>query len=227
MHFLSKSSCLGRLTAGAAFALIATAPLAENTAVRVVDGDTVEIAGTTYRLHGIDAPEAGQTCNRADGKVWPCGRQAIETLEALVSAGELSCDDRGADSYGRTIGVCTIGSEDINAKLVSLGLAWAFRKYSMDYVELEEAAKIEHIGVWQADTLTPWDFREAKWSEAQQQSPEGCPIKGNISDNGYIYHAPWSPWYEKTKVNVDKGERWFCTEADAITAGWRAPYWGQ
>lgn len=66
--------------------------------MRVVDGDTVEIAGTTYRLHGIDAPEAGQTCKRADGKLWPCGRQAIESLEDLVSAGGLSCDDRGADS---------------------------------------------------------------------------------------------------------------------------------
>lgn len=41
--------------------------------IRVVDGDTIEVAGTTYRLHGIDAPEAGQTCKRANGKIWQCG----------------------------------------------------------------------------------------------------------------------------------------------------------
>ena len=154
-------------------------------------------------------------------------KAGYQTLEALVSTGELTCDDRGQDEYGRTIAVCKISSKDINAKMVSLGLAWAFRKYSKDYAELEEVAKGERIGVWQADTLTPWDFREAKWTLALQQSPKGCPIKGNISDNGSIYHTPWSPWYTKTKINVNEGERWFCTGADAIAAGWRAPYWGQ
>ena len=50
-----------------------------------------------------------------------------------------------------------------------------------------------------------------------------CRIKGNISERGKIYHVPGSPSYDQTKIDESKGERWFCTEAEAIAAGWRAP----
>ena len=36
-----------------------------------------------------------------------------------------------------------------------------------------------------------------------------------------------SPWYERTKLSSEKGERWFCTEREALDAGWRAPKWGR
>lgn len=194
--------------------------------VRVVDGDTLEVSGVTYRLHGIDAPEAGQTCKSIRGGNWPCGKQAVAALEDLVSTGQVACDDRGQDDYGRTIAVCLSAGEDINAAMISSGMAWAFRKYALDYADLEDAARAGGLGVWQAETTTPWDFRAEKWEVAEQKAPNGCPIKGNISGNGRIYHAPWSPWYAKTKVSEDQGERWFCSEADAVRAGWRAPYWG-
>ena len=51
----------------------------------------------------------------------------------------------------------------------------------------------------------------------------GCRIKGNISQSGRIYHVPGSPSYDQTKIDESKGERWFCTEAEARAAGWRAP----
>ncbi len=51
----------------------------------------------------------------------------------------------------------------------------------------------------------------------------GCRIKGNISQNGKIYHVPGSPSYDQTKIDESKGERWFCTEAEAQAAGWRPP----
>lgn len=50
----------------------------------------------------------------------------------------------------------------------------------------------------------------------------GCVIKGNISDKGErIYHVPGGAFYSKTIVNPRKGERWFCSEAEAVKAGWR------
>lgn len=50
-----------------------------------------------------------------------------------------------------------------------------------------------------------------------------CLIKGNISDNGHIYHVPGSRSYDATKIDESKGERWFCTEEEARAAGWRPP----
>ncbi|MBP2235327.1 endonuclease YncB(thermonuclease family) [Sinorhizobium kostiense] len=192
---------------------------------RVVDGDTLEINGVTYRLHGIDAPEAGQSCEKAGGGKWACGKAAIAAMEDLISSG-VTCDNRGSDGYSRTIGVCTAGGIDVNARMVEAGNAWAFVKYSTDYVSIEQKARAAGVGVWQAETESPWDYRAHKWDVAKQESPDGCPIKGNISKQGMIYHAPWSPWYGKTKVSQEEGERWFCSEGEAIQAGWRAPIWG-
>jgi endonuclease YncB( thermonuclease family) len=194
---------------------------------RVVDGDTLVISGVTYRLHGIDAPEAGQSCTRNGGGTWACGKAAIAVMEDLVENG-VSCDSRGGiDLYGRTIGVC-VNSDgiDVNARMVETGNAWAFLKYSTDYAPVESKAREAKIGIWQADTETPWVYRSHKWDVARQDAPAGCPIKGNISKQGKVYHAPWSPFYLKTKIDTSKGERWFCSEEEAVKAGWRAPSWG-
>ena len=54
----------------------------------------------------------------------------------------------------------------------------------------------------------------------------GYVIKGNISDNTgrKLYHLPGMEDYENTVIDPSIGERWFCTEAEAITTGWeKAP----
>ncbi len=52
---------------------------------------------------------------------------------------------------------------------------------------------------------------------------EQCRIKGNIGSNGQkIYHLPGGANYARTQINERTGERWFCTEAEARAAGWRA-----
>jgi hypothetical protein len=50
-----------------------------------------------------------------------------------------------------------------------------------------------------------------------------CRIKGNISNNGRIYHVPGSRHYDRTKIDTSRGERWFCSVEEAVRAGWRAP----
>ena len=195
---------------------------------RVVDGDTIKADGVSYRLEGIDAPEAGQTCARAGGGTWACGKAATARMERMILGREVSCEPFGKDGYGRILAVCKSGATNVNELMVREGLAWAFRKYSSTYIAIEGEARSERRGVWQADTETPWDFRARRWQAAKQVAPTECPIKGNINDKGErIYHAPWSPWYERTRVSTEKGERWFCTEAEAIAAGWRAPMWGR
>jgi endonuclease YncB( thermonuclease family) len=47
---------------------------------RIIDGDTIRIGNTRIRLHGIDAPEARQTCTIADGTEWRCGQEATNGI---------------------------------------------------------------------------------------------------------------------------------------------------
>lgn len=191
---------------------------------RAIDGDTLELGNTIYRLNGIDAPEYGQTCDGADGK-WTCGVDALHKMTELTQNAEVVCDPITNDPYGRIIATCSVNGEDLGRAMIAAGLAWAFVKFSDDYVEDQALAQSQALGIWSGENQPAWDFREMRWNTAKEAAPDGCPIKGNISDNGRIYHAPWSPWYKRTRVSLSKGERWFCDEAEAVAAGWRAPRW--
>jgi endonuclease YncB( thermonuclease family) len=189
--------------------------------VRVIDGDTIAIGETRVRLEGIDAPEAAQTCRRKWFGWWACGTAATAALTDMISSKPVSCEPRGLDKYGRTLAVCFVDGRDINAQMVRQGYAWAFVRYSTGYVKEEALAKAEGLGIWQGESMPAWEFRAKRWAAVEQQTPEGCAIKGNVTRNGRIYHMPWSPWYAQIKIEPDKGKRWFCTEAEALAAGWR------
>jgi endonuclease YncB( thermonuclease family) len=197
----------------------ATGPLTGD--VRVIDGDTITVGETRIRLEGIDAPETAQTCQRKWFGSWPCGTAATEALSRMIGSKSVSCEPRGLDKYGRTLAVCFVDGRDINAQMVRQGYAWAFVRYSTSYVKEEAAAKAEGVGIWQGEATPAWEFRARRWAAVEQQTPEGCAIKGNVTRNGKIYHMPWSPWYAQIRIELDKGKRWFCTEAEAIAAGWR------
>ncbi len=86
---------------------------------RIIDGDTLEIAGERIRLHGIDAPESGQTCV-ADGKRWHCGVEASSALAFKIARGWVTCQGEDRDRYGRVIAVCNaggVGGPELNAWL--------------------------------------------------------------------------------------------------------------
>ena len=51
---------------------------------------------------------------------------------------------------------------------------------------------------------------------------DACKIKGNVNRGGErIFHVPGGQYYRSIKIDTSKGERWFCSEADARKAGWR------
>ena len=138
--------------------------------------------------------------------------------------GPVDCLARDQDVYGRIVATCAADGVDVGGTLVAEGLAWAFVRYSEDYVGEQAKAKAARAGIWQGEAEAPWDYRENRWARAAAASPRpGCPIKGNISvrSGEHIYHTPWSASYARTKIDTSKGERWFCDEAEAIAAGWR------
>lgn len=74
-------------------------------------------------------------------------------------------------------------------------------------------------------TTPATNSRPADEAPAPPPSPTqaACVIKGNISweTGNRLYHVPGMEDYEITKIDPLKGERWFCTEDEAIKNGWR------
>jgi endonuclease YncB( thermonuclease family) len=191
---------------------------------RIVDGDTIAYRDDKVRLHGIDAPENAQHCRDASGGDYRCGVAATRALEAFVAGREIRCSGTERDKYGRLIAVCRVGGREINRWMVNAGWARAYLRYSRDYADEERDAAQARRGLWAGSFEAPWDFRHARRVAAVSATPApGCPIKGNISANGRIYHTPASRWYDRTAIDLSKGERWFCSEREARDAGWRAP----
>ncbi|WP_367182987.1 thermonuclease family protein, partial [Ferrovibrio sp.] len=73
--------------------LLLAGPALAEPAASVLDGDTLKLNGVTYRLHGIDAPEKTQTCQR-DDLDWLCGQAAAAHLRGLVARRRVACEEK-------------------------------------------------------------------------------------------------------------------------------------
>jgi endonuclease YncB( thermonuclease family) len=135
---------------------------------RVIDGDTIQVAGERIRLHGIDAPESRQACSLA-GIGWQCGQDAKRMLSRAVDGKTVTCKGKKRDRYGRLIAVCYVGGDDLNAEMVRNGWALAYRKYAKDYVSQESAARAAGAGMWQGQFTEPWEWRR----EQRERQHEG------------------------------------------------------
>jgi endonuclease YncB( thermonuclease family) len=198
----------------------------------VVDGDTLEIDGKRIRLFGIDAPETSQVCYR-EGEPWACGEASADWLRRQIGNNPLSCTGAEVDIYGRLLAVCTLDGIDLNRAMVAEGWAIAFRLYSDRYVADEARARGGKLGLWTSNFVSPEEHRAAEREAAtpavrpsrsaraaptqSSASVSECLIKGNRNRRGeWIYHLPGMPYYNETRA-----EEMFCTEAEAVAAGYR------
>ena len=152
---------------------------------RVLDGDTIAIAGQRIRLFGIDAPESDQTCT-ADGEEWACGRDAAYALAFAVGRHWVRCETEGADARGEVVAVCRVGAHDLAAKMVREGWALASRAVSGAYVEDEKAARRSGRGIWRGRFVAPWLWRG---SAGRKPSAFTLALKGT---RGVAYSADCS-----------------------------------
>jgi endonuclease YncB( thermonuclease family) len=118
----------------------------------VIDGDTIVIGGTQIRLFGVDAPELDH----------PFGKKAKWALIGLCKGQKVRAEVTHRDKHGRTVARCSLADgSDLSAKMVSLGLAIDWPKYSNgQYAQLEppgvrkklwlaNARQLGHLHVWE------------------------------------------------------------------------------
>lgn len=156
--------------------------------VDVIDGDTLVMTGERFRLFGIDATEADQTCIRND-EIWECGKDAKALLESLTREKQISCEQVERDTYRRIIAICRFGRVDLAKTMASSGMAISLPQFSSAYVSAEADAKTRRAGIWNSTFELPENFRAARPEQYAQrgraESPEAIAEAPRASDQIY------------------------------------------
>ena len=127
--------------------------------IKVIDGDTIHLNGEKIRFTGIDTPELKQTCNK-DNKIIPCGIDARKLLIDKISDNNVKCKREGTDQYKRTLAECFVNDLSLSSYLVRKGYAFAYRKYSKKFIDDENYARENNLGMWSMNFEYPWDYRK-------------------------------------------------------------------
>ena len=127
--------------------------------LKVVDGDTIHLNGEKIRFTGIDTPELKQICVK-NGIEDPCGIKAKEILIEKIAQNKVECVSEGKDQYKRTLAECFVNNESLSSYLVRSGYAFAYRKYSDKFIQDEDYARVNKVGMWSMNFDYPWDYRK-------------------------------------------------------------------
>jgi endonuclease YncB( thermonuclease family) len=126
-----------------------------------IDGDSLRRDAGELRLRGIDAPELNQICSNRMGGDYACGRESRSALARLIGNREIDCVVHETDRYGRGVATCHVGKVSINAEMVRLGWALAYRRHALSYLSEEAEARLAARGLWQGEFDEPEDWRNA------------------------------------------------------------------
>ena len=191
--------------------------------VSVIDGDTIGIENDVrIRLLGINAPDRTE-CFYEESKLF---------LRELLEDGVITIrkDISGADRHGRLLRYVLVPSDTpeeddvfVQERMVREGYAKTFavapnNEFRDLLSSAQQEAREKGRGLWGACEVEPESSLRERDSLPIDPS---CTIKGNISEKGYgkQYFPEGCPNYNRIKVDVRKGEAYFCTEEDAIAAG--------
>lgn len=173
---------------------------------KIADGDTfiLEQNKQTIRLFGIDTPDL-EDCY---------GKKASDRLDQFLKKRQVQLKEPVVDKFGRTVALVYVDGRLINEIMIREGLA-AYRSEPGSEKETMKAAheyaKSRSLGIYSSactDVVPP--------------DPK-CAIKGNhdLDRDEYVYLTPQCPYYDQVLVRRFEGDRWFCNEKEAKSAGFK------
>jgi micrococcal nuclease len=173
---------------------------------KVVDGDTIVLeTGQRIRLLGVDAPEIDRCY----------GKEATEALKTLVLERPVRIAEGKPDAYGRTMALVYLNKTLVNTEVIRLGFARPdYTKNSQKdaFIAAYNEAKENNLGINSVCKIT----------DSQPANPE-CTIKGNIDQaiGKKFYHFPNCSHYKQIVIDTSTEEQFFCSETEAINAGFK------
>ena len=179
-------------------------PAVEYQVLNVLDGDTFVInQSQRVRLLGIEAPE----------EEYCLGKESKAYLESLVKDKKVTLEEVAADKWGRIIALAYVGDTLINEAVIKQGMAEYDRHKNSraDLLKQAEAeAKLEKIGIFSTKCTQPENLEDPN-----------CSIKGNKRDNKKLYSFQGCSNYQRTVIELHKGDEWFCSEKEAQKHGFK------
>lgn len=226
------------------------AALQRGVVVSAPDGVTaeVEVDGRVFvvRYLGLVAPNDAEAARAARD----FNRFLVEGKEVILERDQWEADPEGRLlRYVYVQGEMVNKSLLVNG-YVSVDTTLPFR-HLQDFLVIQEEARLARRGLWGADSGGPASRTPSPATPASTPTPVGHPgravgtlpsipgrpaglvcdysgsatpvIKGNVDTRTgeKIYHVPGSFYYNTTVVDESRGDRWFCTEAEAEAAGFR------
>ena len=174
--------------------------------IGVIDGDTIVTENKVrIRLRQIDAPEL-EFCG---------GQEAKNILTGLVENKYVRIEENIIDQQGRPMAMIYVKNIAVNQEMLASG--WV--RYHSDKTSQTENL----IKTWDKVRLKKIGILSQKCSQTENPVNPKCNIKGNIDpdqSSSRIYQMPGCVQYKTTIVDLDRGEQWFCTEAEAVKAGY-------
>jgi len=132
-----------------------------------LDEDSIAVGAERVRLWGIDAPDLGQTCMRAN-KPWACGRDSARALDRLVGGKQVRCLVILRDKVRRlVVGDCTLGGESLSRWMIVNGHAIMNTRQTDAYAKEEAEAREAKRGIWGSTFELPWEWRARQKSRSR------------------------------------------------------------
>lgn len=169
----------------------------------VIDGDTFRIGNRqTIRIYGVDAPELSLCF----------GQEAKDALTKKILNKKVILKSPRTDYWRRVEAYVYMDGEFVNEYLAKNGYGADHSDGAIESVIIKEAgnfAQTNRIGIY-SPTCYPLTPPKAN-----------CLVKGHVPYNTMEkrYLIPGCNSYEKAIVERYRGEDWFCTEAEAVSAG--------